>query len=102
MANSLKDMPAFSGPFADDDLMHVVDVSETDPQDRSIRWDALAVAIGALALPTVAETAPGVTDDSAGGFSVGSMWLDTTGPTLYMCTDATEAAAVWRVMVDWS
>ena len=39
--------------------------------------------------------APGVTNDASEGYSVGSEWLDTTGPTFYKCTDATIGAAVW-------
>lgn len=42
-------------------------------------------------------TAPGVGDDSADGYSAGSLWFDTTSSPkeVYRCLDATEGAAVW-------
>lgn len=40
---------------------------------------------------------PTVTDDSSGGYSVGSQWLNTTRNQLWFCADATVGVAVWRV-----
>lgn len=42
-------------------------------------------------------TAPGVGDDSADGYAVGSLWFDLTSSPkeIYRCMDATEGAAVW-------
>ena len=45
-----------------------------------------------------AAAAPGATDDSAAGYSVGSRWLDTTNDRAYVCIDATATAAAWLVM----
>jgi len=42
--------------------------------------------------------APGVGDDAADGFAVGSYWQDTTGVKEYVCTDNTTGAAVWYEM----
>ena len=42
---------------------------------------------------TAASAAPGATDDSAAGYAVGSVWIDTTADKAYVCLDAT--AAVW-------
>jgi hypothetical protein len=42
-----------------------------------------------------AVTAPGVNDDSTQGYSVGSVWIDTTHLLAYVCLDATAGAAVW-------
>ena len=42
-----------------------------------------------------ATTAPGVGDDTADGYEVGSLWTDTTADKAYLCLDATEGAAVW-------
>ena len=42
-----------------------------------------------------ATAAPGVGDDSADGYSVGSTWIDTTNDHAYRCVDATAGAAVW-------
>lgn len=43
----------------------------------------------------IATTNPGVGDDSADGYAVGSLWLNTTLGTLHMCTNASTGAAVW-------
>jgi len=42
-----------------------------------------------------ATTAPTADDDSADGYSVGSLWIDVTNDRAYVCVDATEGAAVW-------
>jgi len=44
---------------------------------------------------TAATAAPGATDDSAAGYGVGSVWIDTTNDKAYVCLDATATAAVW-------
>lgn len=54
----------------------------------------------ALGIPldkTDGTTAPGVTDDSADGFSVNSRWIDTVAGKSYVCTDASLGAALWRL-----
>jgi hypothetical protein len=43
-----------------------------------------------------AAVAPGATDDSASGYSVGSIWVDTTADKSYLCVDSTATAAVWN------
>lgn len=40
--------------------------------------------------------APTVNEDSGDGFSVGSVWLDTTADKAYVCLDSTVGAAVWQ------
>ena len=42
-----------------------------------------------------AASAPGATNDVTEDYAVFSRWLDTTGPDIYECVDATEDAAVW-------
>lgn len=42
-----------------------------------------------------ATTAPTVNDDSDDGYSVGSLWIDTTADEAYRCADASAGAAVW-------
>lgn len=42
-----------------------------------------------------ASTAPGVGDDDADGYEVGSRWWDTTADKEYVCLDASTGAAVW-------
>jgi hypothetical protein len=40
--------------------------------------------------------APGTGDDSADGYGIGSVWVDTVLDDAYICLDATVAAAVWK------
>ena len=42
-----------------------------------------------------ATTNPAVGDDNVDGYAVGSMWMNTTADTAYICTDAATGAAVW-------
>lgn len=44
-----------------------------------------------------ATTAPGVGNDSASGYEVGSAWVNTATGIVYTCVDATAGAAVWAV-----
>jgi hypothetical protein len=54
-----------------------------------------------------ATAAPTVTDDGATlGVTVGSLWIDTTAPAVYVCADASTGAAVWVEVsggsaIDW-
>lgn len=43
-----------------------------------------------------ATGAPGVGDDSADGYTVGSLWVNVTADDAYICCDATAGAAVWK------
>jgi len=49
-----------------------------------------------------ASTAPGVGDDSADGYAVGSEWINLVTDKHYTCVDATVGAAQWSEMVDTS
>lgn len=42
-----------------------------------------------------ATVAPGVGDDTADGYAVGSIWIDITGDKAYICLDNSSGAAVW-------
>lgn len=44
-----------------------------------------------------ATSAPGTGDDSADGYSIGSLWHNVTADTMYVCLDATVGAAVWKL-----
>lgn len=39
---------------------------------------------------------PGVNDDAAAGYSVGSVWINTTLDKVWQCVDSTNGAAVWK------
>jgi hypothetical protein len=43
-----------------------------------------------------AVAAPTATDDSAGGYAVGSRWIDVTADKEYVCVDASASAAIWK------
>jgi hypothetical protein len=43
-----------------------------------------------------ATAAPTVNDDSGDGYAIGSLWIDTTNDEIYMATDVTVGAAVWK------
>ncbi len=43
-----------------------------------------------------ATAAPAVGDDADDGWVIGSLWIDTSADTVYMCCDATKGAAVWK------
>lgn len=48
--------------------------------------------------PKINETAvvsPGATDDISGGWEVGSIWVNTAGPSIWICAANTRNAAVW-------
>lgn len=42
-----------------------------------------------------AAVPPAVTDDSAAGYAVGSLWVDTVGANTYICVNAGVGVAVW-------
>ena len=52
-------------------------------------------AKAALKDNTGASTNPGASDDSTGGYAVGSIWVNTTSNEAFVCVDATAAAAIW-------
>lgn len=59
--------------------------------------DALVTALG-LSKNNATNVAPGVGDDNTLGYSINSLWTDSTGPTSYICQDASTGAAVWHAI----
>lgn len=48
----------------------------------------------------IAATAPGAGNDSTEGYSVFSLWLNTTNNIFYACADNTATAAIWAPLND--
>jgi len=44
------------------------------------------------------NVAPTVNDDNTQGYSINSLWTDTTGPTSYICQSVATGAAVWHAI----
>lgn len=47
-----------------------------------------------------ATTDPGVGDDSADGYEIGSRWINTSTGVEFTCKDASAGAAVWKARLD--
>jgi hypothetical protein len=45
-------------------------------------------------------TAPTVNDDTGDGYSVGTIWLDTTNDRMYIAIDVSAGAAVWKEVAE--
>jgi len=58
---------------------------------------AVWVKVSSVKDNTAATTAPAASNDSsaAQGYSVGSLWIDTTANEAYVCLDSTVASAIW-------
>jgi len=76
----------------------------TDPSGRvwsyttaTTKWETVGSPV---TKKTSTTTAPTASSDSTLGYSVGSIWTDTTNSKTYVCTNATAAAAVWVVVSD--
>lgn len=69
-------------------------VIQKDGVQYQVDWDNV---VGASAVQNnyAASAAPTVNNDTTEGYSVGSVWIDTTADEAYRCLDATEGAAVW-------
>ena len=54
-------------------------------------------AVTAIKMNSAGTTAPTVNEDTGDGYTVGSIWLDTTNNKSYVCLDNSTGAAVWNV-----
>lgn len=97
---SVDTLNEYTAPPSAEDIFHFLDMDASGRLDRRVTFAWLQKW---LDRPRFIEAAaPTVDDDETEGVAVGNRWLDTTGPTLYMCVDASEGAAVWEVLADWS
>lgn len=61
------------------------------PDSGAPTYDPIAACKSNLS----ATTNPGAGNDLLQGYSVGSVWINVTLSTVYICVDNTKAAAVW-------
>jgi hypothetical protein len=47
-----------------------------------------------------AETTPWEEDDETQGYSRGSLWISTEGLSAWICVDATEGLAIWKMLTE--
>lgn len=80
---------------AGDKIKHEMGGLEADVNAGDGFVEIKAGATTVIKSNTAATAAPGATDDSAAGYAVGSVWIDTTNDKAYVCLDATATAAVW-------
>jgi outer membrane protein assembly factor BamB len=85
------DLPA---PSANQRILYPVDDGSTTGKQWRARDDS-EVLIVMLKHNYSATTAPGTGDDVDDGYSVGSIWVDTTNGNAYICEDNSTGAAVW-------
>lgn len=96
MSTSWTDTTAFplAVEVADDDQLPMADMSAAaGSRQRNLTGAVARAQLGGAGGIT---SAPGAGDDSADGYRRGSLVLTDAG-ALYVCTDATEGAAVWQL-----
>ena len=81
-------------------LIYSVDpAGATDEKGAKVTLSSLLTFLAAYfpkAKPNLtATTDPGVGDDTADGYGIGSLWINTTTPEAFLLLDATAGAAVW-------
>jgi hypothetical protein len=81
------------------DLLPLADVSEAvGSRQRTVTAEALAAYVAGAGggAVTVDSGDPTGTDDSDGGYAIGSLWFNETSGALFIATAVTVGAAVWE------
>jgi hypothetical protein len=73
--------------------MHAVSAANTTTGVASIA--AASTTAATVSVKANGTAAPAVGDDTADGFSVGSLWIDVTNDLAYIAVDVSAGAAVW-------
>jgi hypothetical protein len=89
--NDTSAYPNLPAPDASDLLMISDQAEVAGARQRTVTWGQARAA----AVATVGDDDPTDADDETLGYAVGSMWFATVSGGFFVCTDATEAAAVW-------
>lgn len=69
--------------------------ADTDNPHEVVKADVGLSNVANLFHKLDATTAPGVGDDTADGYAVGSVWVNVSTDRAYVCVDSTGGAAVW-------
>jgi hypothetical protein len=99
-AEKLTQRAFLAAAIALNDLLHIVDVSDTSqsPQGSSYKMTAQQLA-GFMRLAGMGNwktTAPTVNDDSTQGYVNGAFWFDENAQKFYILNDNSAGAADWR------
>jgi hypothetical protein len=84
-----------AGPVSGLPTLAARELAATNDARRLLFGDGTTNYVMAVQHNIAATTNPGTGDDSADGYSVGSIWVNTSTDTGYLCKDATAGAAVW-------
>jgi len=100
LAEVVQLMESHETSFDTNDTDHVdfearLSLLETYTTSLAAMLTALNASGVALKYNYSATTAPGVTDDASEGYSVGSIWVNVSTTTGYLCVDETTDAAAW-------
>lgn len=82
-------------------ILNVGDMFVIDGSDKSGIYRVSSVTTDVTLVNAVNETNattsdPTVNDDVGDGYIVGSMWINTSDDGIFICTDNTSGAAVWK------
>jgi hypothetical protein len=100
MSQKLTQRAAMSAAVSTQDLMHLVDVSDTSqsPQGSSykLNMQQLADFLKKAGIGNWTTVAPTVNDDVTQGYQNGSFWFDENAGKFYILNDNSAGAADWR------
>lgn len=84
-----------------DELIAVIEGAGLVPDENTLTQVLEAIiAISGGKRNTSAAVDPGVNDDSSGGYTIDSLWINTATGISFRCFDATVGAAVWKQILD--
>lgn len=84
-----------------DEILAVITAAGLVPDENvhtQLRQAVIALAGGKK--NTTAAANPTVNDDASAGYSVDSLWINTSTGVSFRCFDATAGAAVWKQILD--
>lgn len=95
VGNAAGDPDLVTAMDASDRLLHEFGGMEGDVSDGDGFVEIKGGSTTVIKTNLAASDAPDANDDTTADYAVGSLWLDTTADTAYICVDASATAAVW-------